>query len=425
MPGDISAPVLVVGAGLAGLACAQRLGRAGVEVQVLEASDEVGGRVRTDLVDGFRCDRGFQLLNPAYPVLRRVLDLGQLDLHAFKAGVVVAHGSQRSVLADPRRAPARLPGTIAAPIGSLAEKFRCARWAARSLRPVRRILAEPDRALAEQLDDAGLTGRLRSGVLEPFLAGVVAERDGSTSAHFAALLVRSFILGSPSVPSLGMGRLPQLIAASLPAGAVRLGTRVRRVTARAVRTDDEELSARAVVVATDPGTAAELTELPQPSMKGLTTFWYTSSEPPTRQPLLHLDADGRGPVINTAVMTAAAPTYAPAGRSLIAATVLGADGSTAAEFQARRHASTIYGSDPGMWELVTSHVIPAALPTQPPPLDPRRPVELTGGLFVAGDHRDTASIQGALVSGRRAASAVLAALSTRWVGDSDSARGGI
>src|ERR671910_111834 len=339
MPSDLSAPVIVVGAGLAGLACAQRLNRAGVAVQVLEASDAVGGRVRTDLLGGFRCDRGFQLLNRAYPVLDHVLNPAELDLRTFGAGVVVAHGSQRSVLADPRRLPARLPATLAAPLGSITEKLRFVRWAARSLRPVRRILAEPDCTLAEDLEQAGLVGRLRTGVVGPFLAGVLAEQDGSTSARFAALLVRSFVLGSPAVPSLGMARLPELIATSLPP-----------------------------------------------------------------------DADRRGPVINTAVLTAVAPTYAPAGRPLIATTVLGADGSGEAELAARRHAALIYGSDPGSWEPITSHVIAAALPAQPPPLQIRRPVALANGLFVAGDHRDTASIQGALVSGRRAASAVLARL---------------
>ena len=116
------APVVVVGAGLAGLACAQRLVAAGREVIVLEASDAVGGRVRTDEIDGFRCDRGFQLINPAYPALPRVVDVDQLDLRAFGAGVVVATEAGRSVLADPRRLPRLLPATLRSPVGSLRER---------------------------------------------------------------------------------------------------------------------------------------------------------------------------------------------------------------------------------------------------------------------------------------------------------------
>lgn len=405
------APVIVVGAGLAGLACAQRLSRAGVEVVVLEASDAVGGRVRTDVVDGYRCDRGFQLLNPSYPVLPYVLGSGgteALDLRPFQAGVVVAHGRTRSVLADPRREPSLMVASLRAPLGTLAEKVRFAAWAASTLLPVGRQLAGADRTRSEELDAFGVTGRLRAGVVDPFLTGVLAEADGSSSARLARLLVRSFVLGSPSVPSLGMGRLPELVAASLPAGAVRLGVRVHGVTGSGVRTDDGELAARAVVVATDPTTAGRLTGLDAPRMKALTTFWYATAEPPTRRPLLHLDADHRGPLVNTAVMTNAAPSYAPAGRSLVQATVLGADGSAATERAARTHAGLVYGVDASGWQLVTTHVVGAALPAQPPPLPVRQSVALGDGVFVAGDHRDTASIQGALVSGRRAASAVLA-----------------
>jgi hypothetical protein len=341
-------------------------------------------------------------------VLEQVVDVAQLDLRAFDAGVVVSLGSERWVLADPRRRPTALAETLRAPLGTTAEKLRFARWAARSLLPVRGRRPRPDTTLADDLDAAGITGPLRTGVVDPFLAGVLAERGGTSSAQFASLLVRSFVLGSPSVPSLGMTRLPELIAASLPAGAVRLNTRVQSVTATSLQTADEEVLARAVVVATDPTTAAALTDQPAPAMKSLTTFWHTCATPPTGERLLHLDAEARGPVINTAVLTNVAPTYAPAGRPLIATTTLGADGSAAAERDARRHAGQIYGVDATSWELVTSHVIAAALPVQPPPLRLRQPVALDQGLYVAGDHRDTASIQGALVSGRRAATAVLA-----------------
>ncbi|SEQ94873.1 NAD(P)/FAD-dependent oxidoreductase [Microlunatus flavus] len=409
------APVVVVGAGLAGLACAQRLSRAGVEVVVLEASDGVGGRVRTDVVDGYRCDRGFQLLNPSYPALGPVLGdagLAALDLRPFAAGTVVGHGRTRSVLADPRREPRYVVGSLRAPLGTFAEKVRFAAWAASTLTPVRGKrgqLAAPDRSRAEELDAWGITGRLRAGVVDPFLTGVLAEDDGSSSAHLVRMLVRSFVLGSPSVPALGMGRFPEQVAATLPPGTVRLGVRVHGATGSSVRTDDGELAARAVVVATDPTTAGALTGAGAPRMKALTTFWHATDQPPTTRPLLHLDADHRGPMVNTAVMTTVAPTYAPAGRSLVATTVLGADGSAAVERAAREQAGLVYGTGTASWELVTTHVVAEALPAQPPPLEHRQPVRVGDGVLVAGDHRDTASIQGALVSGRRAADAVLAA----------------
>jgi glycine/D-amino acid oxidase-like deaminating enzyme len=404
-------PIVVVGAGLAGLACAQRLTAAGLEVVVLEAADAVGGRVRTDEIDGFRCDRGFQLINPAYPALRRVVDLDQLDLRSFGAGVVVAGVDGRSVLADPRRLPRLLPGTLRSPVGSLRERVAFVRWALSCLLPVRRQLAAPDLRLADALDRAGISGELRTAVLDPFLAGVLADWEGTTSATFVRLLMRSFLLGSPAVPSTGISRLPELLAASLPAGTVRLDQRVIDVGAEHVRTADEEIRAEAVVVATAPRAAAELTGIPVPSTKPLTTFWHTAPRAPTTTKLLHLDGARRGPLVNSAVLTNVAPGYAPPGRVLIASSTVSADGSAAAELAVRRQAGLVYGIDTSDWELVSCQVIAEALPHQPPPLVLRQPARLAGGVFIAGDHRDTASIQGALVSGRRAADAVTGGLS--------------
>jgi phytoene dehydrogenase-like protein len=400
------APIVVVGAGLAGLACAQRLVAAGCEVVVLEAGDAVGGRVRTDDVDGFRCDRGFQLINPAYPALSRVVDVDQLDLRAFGAGVVVATQAGRSVLADPRRLPRLLPATLRSPVGSLRERASFVGFALSSLLPVRRLVSGPDGPLATALDRAGLRGELRTAVLDPFLAGVLADWDGTSSAAFARLLLRSFLLGSPSVPSTGISRLPELLAASLPAGTVRLEEPVVEVAAHRVRTADQEIAAAAVVVAASPPAAAGLTGLPTPVMKSLTTFWHTAPQAPSSARLLHLDGSRRGPLVNTAVMTNVAPGYAPPGRVLIATSTVGADGSVEAEETVRRQAGLVYGVDTGDWELVTRHVIADALPAQPPPLALRQPSRLPSGVLVAGDHRDTASIQGALVSGRRAADAI-------------------
>ena len=402
--------VIVVGAGLAGLACARRLQERNVAVVVLESSDGLGGRVRTDVVDGYRCDRGFQLLNPAYPEVPRVVDVDALDLRPFAAGVVVAHGGRRHRLADPRREPASLVDSVLAPLGGPVEKLAFARWALSCLGDVRRVLDADDEPVGDSLDRAGVSGDLRRRVIDPFLAGVVAERDGTTSAVFVKLLVRAFVGGSPGVPALGMQALPDTLAAPLAPGTVQTGVAVTSVTPVSVATAQGVRKAGAVVVATDAGAAHELAGVDVPPTKGLTTFWHACDEPPGRPAYLHLDGDARGPLVNSAVMTSVAPQYAPPGRHLVASTVLGARADTATEAAVRAQLRLVYGADPRGWDLVTTSVVPNALPVQAPPLRVQRPVALGGGLFVAGDHRDTASLQGALVSGRRAADAVLSHL---------------
>ncbi len=403
--------VVVVGAGLAGLECARTLHEGGVDVRVLEASDGVGGRVRTDRVDGFTLDRGFQLLNPAYPAVRARVDLPALDLHPFVPGVAVRRDTGLSLLADPRRAPGRLPATLTSGYVRPREIAALVRWAAPSLGPVRRLLAAPDAPLAESWQAAGVDGALRREVLEPFLAGVVGDEPGTSSARFVRLLVRSFLLGTPGVPAAGMGALPAQLAAQVP--DVVLGARVDRVESvpggHRVATPGGSVTARAVVVATDAPAAQALTGVPAPPINGLVTFWFAAEEPPTPDAVLVVDGRRRGPVVNAAVMSAAAPSYAPAGRHLVQVTCL-LRGEPPAESVVRRQAGEMFGVDPGGWRELARHAVPGALPARRAPLEVRQPVTHGDGRFVCGDHRDTASQQGALVSGRRTATAV-----RRWL----------
>ncbi len=405
----MDADVIVIGAGLAGLQCARHLTRAGLTVRVLEASDAVGGRVRTDLVDGFRCDRGFQVLNPAYPAVKQDVDIRALRMRSLGRGVAVREQDGLTVLADPTRHPSFAVQTLRGPYVRSGELRELAAWAVPALGPVKRLLAAPDSTLAESLDAAGLDGPLRT-LLERFITGVVLEDEGSTSAAFVRLLVRSFAFGAPGVPEEGMGALPAQLATTL-ARPVELGRRVTSVSPAgggwAVEADDGALlTAPAAVVAADPVSAAHLTEEPAPAMKGCVTWWFAVDEPPTDLPFLFLDGTRAGPVVNTAVMSNAAPSYAPVGRHLVQATTL-MPSTVPSEADVRTHLSAIYGRDTTGWEVVTVHRVERALPVQAPPLQIRQRVHLGNGLYVAGDHRDTASIQGAMVSGRRTARAVL------------------
>lgn len=401
------ADVLVVGAGLAGLSAARTLSRAGVAVRVLEAGDAIGGRVRTDQQDGLLLDRGFQLLNPSYPAVRRLVDVDALRLHPFRAGLLVARGDVRLLVGDPRRWPRAAVTALRAPIGSPAEKFNFARWCAElGLLPAARITRPPDRALSEILRDRHLDGAIDECVIRPFLAGVLGEDELASSGRFAQLLVRSFVRGTPSLPHRGMRALPEQLAGGLD---VALGCAARATTATTVATDDRELRADAVIVATDPRTAATLAGTAVPRLYGLTTFYHRADAAPVADAVLLVDADHRGPIVNSAVVSNAAASYAASG-ALIASTVLGADGSSAAESIVRTQLAAMYGADTRAWEHVATYAIADALPAVAPGTPLRRPVRLDNGIFVAGDHRDTSSIQGALVSGERAANAVLARL---------------
>jgi phytoene dehydrogenase-like protein len=402
--------VIVVGAGLAGLACARTLVASGLDVAVIEASDGVGGRVRTDAVDGYLLDRGFQILLTGYPDVARWVDLGTLDLRRFAPGARVWFEGSFHTVGDPLRRPLDLPATLLSPVGSFADKLRILRAVASVRRgSVPDLLRRPETSTAERLAALGFSDRMVERFFRPLFAGIQLDPDLEVSSRRFDVILRMLAVGDTAVPSAGMAALPEAMAAGLPAGTVRLDTPAERLDATTVTAAGERLRARAVVVATDGPTAARLTgTVHDPGSRPVAALWFSAAAPPVEGPLLVLDGAASGPARNLAVMSEVAPSYAPPGRTSIVAAVPGPDAlGTDLEAQVRRQLGGWFGPEVSEWELLRTDVIPHGQPDQRPPLHPRQAVRLGSGRYVCGDHRDTASIQGALFSGRRAAIAVI------------------
>jgi phytoene dehydrogenase-like protein len=411
--------VIVVGAGLAGLTCARRLHEAGREVVVLEASDGVGGRVRTDLVDGFRLDRGFQVLLTGYPAARRWFDLDALDLRPFSAGVTIRRAGRFRRLADPLQDPIGGLRSTVAGVATAADGVRLLAWRRRVLgRSGQDLATGPQRPTRQLLTDRRFSATVTASFFRPFLAGTFFDPGMTTSSRATELVFRSFFRGRVAVPALGMQQLPAQLAARLPVGTVRTGARVDVVGDGEVRlADGGRLEASHVVVATEGPVAASLLDGrlrdgPAPG-RGTVTTYYRAASSPVGGPHLVLDADGDGPVTTLAVMSDVAPTYAPHGGALVSVSTAGIpDGGAGTLDRAiRRQLGGWYGREVAGWDHLASYRIPYAQPRQDvvdlPTL--RRDVRVGRRTWVCGDHRDTGSIQGALVSGRRCADEILGA----------------
>lgn len=409
--------VAIVGAGLAGLACAQDLTRAGIECVVFEGSDGVGGRVRTDRVDGFQLDRGFQILLTAYPQVQQRLDLGALDLHHFEPGASIHLGDRFHRVADPLRRPGAVLSTATAPIGTLLDKARLAALVLDVRRgSVPDLLRRRDLTTAERLRRVGFSEQIVESFWRPLFSGIQLDPDLEVSRRRFDTILRMLAIGATGLPRDGIGAIPDQLAATLPSGTIRLGRRVESVTPTSVVVEGgESVTARAVVVATDGPTAHGLlgSAVPDPGSRPVACCWFATPEPLRSGPVLLLDGDGAagGPARNVAVLSETAPSYAPAGRSVVAAAVPGPDALDPTVTERVRHQlSRWFGARSTDWQHLRTDVIAHGQPLQSPPFDPKRRVSLGSGLFVCGDHRDTASIQGAMFSGERTASAVLAHL---------------
>ena len=405
--------IVIIGAGLAGLTCARRLHAAGVSCVVLEAEDAVGGRVRTDIVDGFRLDRGFQVFLTAYPTARAWLDYEQLQLRTFAAGSRVRCDGAMHEVSDPWREPGAWWATLRAPVGSLADKIRIAtlRRAARR-GTLAELWARPETTALAALRTHGFSERMIERFLRPWFGGIFLDRELETSSRMLEFVFRMFAEGRAALPAAGMQAIPEQLAAGLPTGTVRLGARVARVEPGAVFLESgERIAARHIVVATEnAGAAALLPEVSVPRWRATTTIYFAAARSPLGAPMLVLNGEGRGYVNNLVVLSDVAPSYAPAGQALVAVSVLGepAMEERALVERVREELCVWFGAEVADWRWLRSYRLPRALPARMS-LGPMKPVAVRPGVWIAGDGRTSASIQGAMESGEAVATEILRA----------------
>ena len=375
----------------------------------------MGGRARTDEVEGFLLDHGFQVLLTAYPEAQQVLDYDALKLARFSAGALIRYRGKFHHFVDPWRSPGRLFSTALSPIGSLFDKLRVARLRSRVCRgSLDGLFERPETTTIDALRAAGFSDQIIEPFFRPFLGGVFLDRELVTSSRMFEFVFRMFASGDAAIPARGMGALARQIADQLPAGSVQTGALVATLQGtNAHLASGEEVHARAIVVACEAPHAAKLLgDAETTSGQGVTCLYYAADRAPIDEPILVLNGDSDGPINNLCVPSKVSPTYAPPNQSLISVTVLGTPGERV-ESAVRTQLRGWFGSDVDAWRLLRTYCIPYALPSQAPPaLSPvAKPSERGNGIYVCGDYLDTASIQGAMLSGRRAADQIVGKMS--------------
>jgi phytoene dehydrogenase-like protein len=384
----IKSDVLIVGAGLAGLNAAIHLQAAGVDVTIIESSDRAGGRVASDVIDGFICDRGFQLINAQYPALQELNIVSELDFIAAPRVIEVCLQDGHHPIGDPRQVPWT---ALDKATGTIPEKLSFLR-----------IIMGQVKAGHSIGQALRITGSCYERVLRPFLHGVFLTDPDNVDAIYGQSIIKSFVSGKPGVPRHGVGELPKALIKRI--SGITYNTRVDRIDRTSVYTNNGTFTANKILIATDATTATQLLGLTEvPRMAGCITWYHAVTNNPSGNGRLVVDGLKRGPIINTVVMSDISTNYAPVGQHLISTTT----DLNVTESDVRRHLAVVWGTSTHDWQFIAKYEIPSALPIHNVGRALSQSMKINEHHFVAGDHRTVPSQQGALFSGRVAAQLML------------------
>lgn len=414
--------VLIIGAGLAGLTAARLLSQQGLSCQLLEATESVGGRVKTDTVEGFLLDRGFQVLLSAYPECQALLDYERLNLKPFYNGSLIWTGQGFEKVADPWRHPWDAVQSVGNSIGTLMDKFKVAKLRQQVLSGSdSACFQSPETTTLIYLRDFGFSESMIERFFRPFLGGIFLESELATSSRFFEFVFRMFALGDVVLPAQGMQAIPQQLADGLPQGTLRLNAKVTCIEpgqqgGQVTLASGETLSAKAILLATDAADATELCPtLTHRDFNRVHCLYFAAPTAPLDLPILALSAQPGSLVSNLCVPSLVSPAYAPAGQHLISVSVLHTELSNDALVAAvQKELRGWFGEALDTWRFLKAYTIHKALPrlTIPENTLTQAPARLGDGIFHCGDYLDTPSINGAMATGRRAAQAILESLKT-------------
>ncbi|MEM7560508.1 MAG: NAD(P)/FAD-dependent oxidoreductase [Planctomycetota bacterium] len=412
----MSSPVVVIGAGLAGLSCAKRLSKKpNYKVILLEASDRVGGRVTSDVIDGFVIDRGFQVLQTAYPEAKDLLDYDALNLVELEPGAVVRKAGKWNRMADPMRRPSQALATMFNDVGSVPDRWRLLKMKNEILSQEKSPFeieqsgsVEQDLSTAEYLNSFGFSADFTESFLRSWISGMFLERELATSAEYFKFVFRMLSTDRVALPAGGMKAIPEQLASGIQ-GELRLNAPVESVSDHCVHLKDgSRIEAAAVVVATEQRTACKILEKESEAVesKSTTCIYFAADKPPTDERALMLGGE-TGLVNHVFVPTNSVPAYSDSGRALVSVNLV--DGASR-EFEMSAVETELqdwFGSQVSDWKHLRTYRIEHALPAQPAGFFARLTSERSAGQFLCGDYCESGSIQGAMLSGRKASEDVV------------------
>lgn len=244
----------IIGAGLSGLIAAQVLEQKGYHPTIIEATDRVGGRVKTDLIEGYQLDHGFQVLLTEYPMAKKYLDYKALELQKFYSGAVLFNDGKQKTIGDPLRNPSLLLKTLAANVGSFSDKLKILKLnAALKKKTLSAIFNAPETSTLKLLTTYGFSQNIIQNFFKPFFSGIFLEPKLATSSRMFEFVYKMFGTGYASLPKAGIEAIPKQLKTKLKNTSWLFNSRVERVEdGKVVLSDGQELQSHFAIIATTP-----------------------------------------------------------------------------------------------------------------------------------------------------------------------------
>jgi protoporphyrinogen oxidase len=392
--------ITIIGAGIAGLTCAKYLKDQGIESQILEASDAVGGRVRTDEVDGFRLDRGFQVLLTSYPEAEKLLDYNDLHFKSLPSGARIRNGNDYFVMPNPLKNILTAPQALFSPVGGIFDKLKILQLNA-ELRKTIEPTAKSDETTIEFLKNFGYSDTMISRFFKPFFSGVFLEKDLATNASFFKFLFSVFSKGDVVIPANGMQEIPKQIAKQLSDNQIRLNTKVEKIDGNTIYLENgETIESEKIVLATDAKTSAKLLgEESKVEFNGTTCVYFESDSALKfdGEPYLIINSNTDEIINHILPISLVSPNYAPNGKTLISVSIVGNTEFSNEQVQAEL---TKWFGQEKVWQHLKTYKIPEALPQFFTDSATEENLKINENLYRCGDYTAYPSLNAAMKTGR-------------------------
>ena len=403
--------VIIIGGGLAGLTAGRTLHEKGISFQLLEATDRVGGRVKTDVENGFRFDRGFQVLLTAYPEAKRWLDYKKLDLKTFLPGAMLLMPNGKSErIGDPLRDPSSLFATIFSSAGGLGDKFKILSLKTRlASMSIEQIFEQEEKTTAAVLkEDYGFSQKMIDQFFQPFFAGIFLEKELKTSRRMFDFVFKMFGEGSGAIPNLGMEEISKQLAAPIT-DFIKTNTRVEKIDGQTIHlSDGSTVSAPNIILATEATGLVKEYASAKKKFQQTIHLHFATDTPPIKKSIIALNTSQNRLTNNICVISNVAPGYAPSGKHLISISIVGKPDISEKEMvaTAKKELKNWFGTSVEDWQLLKVHEVSYALPNQDSVTHQSNNLKIRDGLYRAGDWNFNGSINAAMRSGRLAAEAI-------------------